>query len=168
MAIALFLVAELAASVGIDSTEGDLYFKDIQTAIFQLFFLFAGAVNFPDVGMPAFLENADIWWYQVITMTYFLSFIMLSVFVMQNILIATVVEMHKDVRKQEIIQTYLRKHLAFAAAFEVIYAVQDLEQTRVNLLSAIETNNHALGAAISNAIPSQVGYLLHFPKNCRQ
>ena len=150
--IALFPRGDLAASVGIDSTEGDLYFKDIQSAVFQLFYLFAGAVNFPDVSLPAIIQNAGTWWYQVVCVAYFLSFVTLSIFVLQNILIATVVEMHKDVRKKEIIQTYLRKHLAFAAAFEVIYAVQDLEQTRIRLLKAIEAEDlSALDNAIANA-----------------
>ena len=150
--IALFPRGDLAASVGIDSTEGDLYFKDIQSAVFQLFYLFAGAVNFPDVSMPAIIQNANAWWYQIICVVYFLSFVMLSIFVLQNILIVTVVEMHKDVRKRRSFRRYLRKHLAFAAAFEVVYAVQDLEQTRASLVSAIEAEDlSALDEAISNA-----------------
>ena len=78
VAIALFPRGDLAASVGVDATEGDLYFTDIQTAIVQLFYLFAGAVNFPDISMPAILQNNHIWWYQIISLVYFLSFIMKS------------------------------------------------------------------------------------------
>ena len=52
LGIAMFPRRQLAVALGIDMTEGDLYFKDILAAIFQLFYLFAGAVNFPDVMLP--------------------------------------------------------------------------------------------------------------------
>ena len=40
---------------------------------------------------------------------YFLLFLMVSVFVLQNILIATVIEMHRDIEIRDIIARYLRK-----------------------------------------------------------
>mgnify|MGYP006090054727 CR=1 FL=1 len=166
LGIALFPRRQLAIALDIDMTEGDLYFKDILAAIFQLFYLFAGAVNFPDVMLPAFIQN-DHWWYIVIVVVYFLLFLMISVFVLQNILIATVIEMHRDIEIRDIIARYLRKHLAFAAAFEVIYNVQDLEQTRIRLRRAIRheqldeldnaiTDTLRLQAKLPIALPEKV------------
>lgn len=88
--------------------------------------------------LPAFIQNDQTWWYVVLVVLYFCTFLMVSVFVLQNILIATVIEMHRDIEIRDIIARYLRKHLAFAAAFEVIYNVSlcfVFDVCRKNLMS---------------------------------
>ena len=83
---------------GIDSTEGDLYFKTFRLPYFN-FSICAGAVNFPDVGMPAFLENADIvvssHHYDIFPLLYHVVCLRYAEHSHCNRR-----EMHKDVRKQ--------------------------------------------------------------------
>ena len=136
--------------------------------MFFLFFffryLFAGAVNFPDVMLPAFIQN-DQWWYVILVIIYFISFLMISVFVLQNILIATVIEMHRDIEIRDIIARYLRKHLAFAAAFEVIYNVQDLEETRKRLKESIKNQQlQELDDAITDTLRLQAKLPIALPE----
>ena len=167
LGVAMFPRRELALALGIDMTEGDLYYKDILSACIQLWYLFAGAVNFPDVMLPAFIQN-DQWWYVVLVVVYFLFFLMISVFVLQNILIATVVEMHRDIEIRDIIARYLRKHLAFAAAFEVIYNVQDLEHTRFRLKRAIRNEQlNELDSAITDTMRLQAKLPIVLPEKVR-
>ena len=161
---AMFPRKELALALGIDTTEGDLYIKDILNACIQLWYLFAGAVNFPDVMLPAFIQN-DQWWYVILVILYFISFLMVSVFVLQNILIATVIEMHRDIEIRDIIARYLRKHLAFAAAFEVIYNVQDLEETRKRLKESIQNEQlQELDDAITDTLRLQAKLPIALPE----
>eukprot|EP01050_Picozoa_sp_SAG11_P006199 SAG11_NODE_472_length_9191_cov_5.863851_1_plen_1268_part_00 len=96
------------------TSQGATVFVDLHARIMQLLYLTIGAVNYPDVMLPAYVEDGN--W----ALLYFGSFAILFIFVFLNIALAVIYQRYTQDREEDIVEQNAKRHVALALAYQTI------------------------------------------------
>jgi hypothetical protein len=96
------------------TSQGDVVFQDMWYRVAQLVYLTFGAVNYPDVMLPAYIEDGSM------SLLYFLPAIVIFLFLFLNVVLAVVYSGYTEDRNQLIVEDGAKRCVALTLAFTVV------------------------------------------------
>ena len=96
------------------TSEGKEVFTSFHERTMQLVYLAFGAVNYPDVMLPAYVEDGSM------ALVYFVSCAIFFIYVFLNIALAVIYNRYTQDREDDIVRQNAKRHIAMALAYQVI------------------------------------------------